>query len=216
MQALFGSQILNLRYYEFTQTDLEGIPLVVARTGWTAELGYELYLRDGSRGEELWERIMEAGKPFGIAPTGPSDIRRIEAGILNYGAGMTLQNNPFEVGLGWLVDLDQSEDFIGRKALERIHRESVRRKLVGIELAGEPIEFNTTKWPVASDGKQISHVTSAIYSPRLRKNVGFAMIPIAQSEHGTSLTSSLPGVGMRTVTVVPMPFVDPSKQIPKA
>jgi glycine cleavage system aminomethyltransferase T len=72
--------VLALRYYYFLETDLDGIPVVVTRTGWTSEVGYEIYLRDGSRGDELWERIMEAGRPFNIRPTGPSDIRRIEGG----------------------------------------------------------------------------------------------------------------------------------------
>ncbi|MGH2538500.1 MAG: glycine cleavage system protein T, partial [Candidatus Promineifilaceae bacterium] len=98
--ALFGADVLALDYYHFLETELDGIPLVVTRTGWSGEVGYELYLRDGRFGAALWERVMAAGRPFGIAPAGPSDIRRIEAGILNYGADMTAENNPYEVGLG--------------------------------------------------------------------------------------------------------------------
>ncbi|MBI2537830.1 MAG: glycine cleavage system protein T, partial [Gemmatimonadetes bacterium] len=105
LEKLFGSRVLDMPYYHFFEAKLDGIPVIVTRTGWTGEVGYEIYLRDGSRGGELWDRVMDAGQPFGIAPTGPSDIRRIEAGILNYGIDMTLENNPYEVGLGWLVDL---------------------------------------------------------------------------------------------------------------
>jgi aminomethyltransferase len=94
-------------YYRFVEKELDGIPLIVTRTGWTGEVGYEIYLRDGSRGIELWEKVMEAGRPFGLAPTGPSDIRRIEAGILNYGIDMTGANNPYEVGLERLVEMKQ-------------------------------------------------------------------------------------------------------------
>jgi aminomethyltransferase len=104
VKTLFGQKVLDLQYYFFLETKLDDIPVIVTRTGWTAEVGYEIYLRDGSKGVKLWERVMEAGKPHNIRPTGPSDIRRIEAGILNWGADMTLDDNPYEVGLGWLVD----------------------------------------------------------------------------------------------------------------
>ena len=213
---LFGDSIAQLRYYYFRDAELDGIPVIVTRTGWTGEVGYEIYLKDSSRGSELWERVMEAGRPFGIAPTGPSDIRRIEAGILNYGADMTLENNPYQVGLDWMVDLDQQADFIGRAALERIRAEGIKRKLVGVEIAGDRIEFNMTKWPVIADGSQVGHITSAIYSPRLSKNLGYAMVPIELAGLGTELTVEIAGTGQRSAQVVPKPFVDPAKEIPKA
>jgi aminomethyltransferase len=216
MQALFGDKILGLHYYHFIETELDGIPVIVTRTGWTGEVGYEIFLRDGSRGVELWERIMEAGKPYNIAPTGPSDIRRIEAGILNYGVDMTLADNPYEVGLGWLVDLDKEADFIGKGALKRIKAEGVKQKLVGVEIEGEPVEFNMTRWTVSRSGTQIGHVTSAIYSPRLKKNIGYAMLPIEHAELGTRLTVAVPGSGDRLARVVKKPFVDPEKDIPKS
>ena len=108
VRRLFGDEVLALRYYWFLETDLDGIPVVVTRTGWSGEVGYEIYLRDGSRGVELWDRVMDAGRDLGISPTGPSDIRRVEAGILNYGIDMTLDTNPYEVGLGWQVTRSDS------------------------------------------------------------------------------------------------------------
>ena len=213
--ALFGEAVAELRYYYFKDTWLDGIPVIVTRTGWTGEVGYEIYLKDSSRGSELWERVMEAGRPFGIAPTGPSDIRRIEAGILNYGADMTLQNNPYEVGLDWMVDLDQEADFIGRAALERIHSEGVKRKLVGIEIGGDRIEFNMIKWPVSRGDDIVGHITSAIYSPRLKKNVGYGMLAAEHTELGTRLFVEISEADGREAVVVPKPFVDPTKEIPK-
>jgi aminomethyltransferase len=213
---LFGQDVLDLRYYYFLETDLDGIPVVVTRTGWSGEVGYEVYLRDGSRGVELWERVMDAGREHGIAPTGPSDIRRIEAGILNYGIDMTLDTNPFEVGLGWQVDLDQEAAFIGRAALERIKAEGPSRLLAGIEIEGEPLDLNMTRWPVEMDGRDVGSVTSAVYSPRLRKNIGYAMLPADRAAIGTRLTVRVPVVGDRSATVVPRPFVDPGKEIPKS
>jgi aminomethyltransferase len=215
VQALFGDKVLALRYYYFLETDLGGIPVVVTRTGWTSEVGYEIYLRDGSRGDELWERIMEAGRPFNIRPTGPSDIRRIEGGILNHGTDITLDTNPYEVGLDRLVDLDKDAEFLGREALRRVRAEGVKRRLVGVEIEGAPIEFNMTRWPVRIESENIGQVTSAIYSPRLQKNIGYAMVPVAHAALGTEFEVETPGGAARAV-VVPMPFVDPGKTIPKS
>ncbi|MGA3072724.1 MAG: glycine cleavage T C-terminal barrel domain-containing protein [Bryobacteraceae bacterium] len=215
VQALFGDKVLALRYYYFLETDLGGIPVVVTRTGWTSEVGYEIYLRDGSRGDELWERIMEAGRPFNIRPTGPSDIRRIEGGILNHGTDITLDTNPYEVGLDRLVDLDKDAEFLGREALRRVRAEGVKRRLVGVEIEGAPIEFNMTRWPVRKGSDAVGQVTSAIYSPRLQKNIGYAMVPVAYAALGTEFEVETPGGAARAV-VVPMPFVDPGKTIPKS
>jgi aminomethyltransferase len=189
--------------------------VVVTRTGWSGEVGYEVYLRDGSRGDELWERIMAAGKPYNMRPTGPSDIRRIEAGILNWGADITLENNVYEVGLERLVDEGKPGDFVGRDALRQIKASGVARKLVGVEIAGDPLEFNMTKWRVLAQGSPVGHITSAIHSPRLRKNIGYAMVPVALATPGTTFTVGVPDGGDRSATVVPMPFIDPKKEIPK-
>jgi len=212
---LFGGSVAEMRYYHFQEANLDGIPLVVTRTGWTGEVGYELYLRDSQRGLDLWEMVMKAGKKYQIRPTGPSDIRRIEAGILNYGADMTLENNPFEVGLDWAVDLNKKAEFIGREALRRIQTEGVMRRLVGVEIDGAPVEFNQTKWEVRVDGKAVGKITSAIHSPRLKKNIGYALVPTELSELGTKLTVVTPW-GARNAVVVPKPFVDPRKEVPKS
>ncbi len=216
LQALFGDRVLQLSYYHFFETSLDGIPVVVTRTGWTGEVGYEIYLRDGSRGLELWERIMEAGQPYHIKPTGPSDIRRIEAGILNWGADMTLANNVYEVGLERLVDKDKAAPYIGREALQRIQQQGVKQKLVGVRIEGDPLEFNMTRWPVSKDGKLIGCITSALHSPRLQLNIGYAMVPVEHAALGTNLVVDVPTVGARPLRVVTKPFVDPAKNIPRS
>jgi glycine cleavage system aminomethyltransferase T len=212
---LFGREVLDLKYYWFTQTEVDGIPVIVTRTGWTSEVGYEVYLLDPARGVDLWERIMEAGRPHQIRPTGPSDIRRIEGGIFNYRADMDWTTNPFELGLDRLVDLDVELPFMGKEALRRIKEEGVSRKMAGVEIAGDRLEMNATAWPVRSDGSVVGRVTSAIWSPRLEKNIGFAWVPVELSELGTSLRVDTAD-GDRDATVVSMPFVDPGKQIPKS
>lgn len=218
MRALVGDEILDLRYYWTMQTEIDGIPVVISRTGWTGELGYEVYLRDDpSLGVELWERIMRAGEPYQIRPTGPSDIRRMEAGIFNYGSDMTLEHTPLEVtGLERMVE-DKAADYIGKEALLRQRAEGVRRKLVGIELEDPPLEIPCQdRWPVRAEGRRVGEVTNAVWSPRLRKNIGYAWVPIELSPHGTALEIEVPEVGSRGARVVPLPFLDPDKQIPKA
>ena len=215
VQDLFGERVPTLGYYQFFEADLGGIPVIVTRTGWTGELGYELYLLDPARGGELWERVMEAGKPYAIAPTGPSDIRRIEAGILNYGVDMTLATNPYEVGLGRLVDLDKPEPFIGREALKRIAAESPKRKLAGVEIDGARLDLNMTRWPVRAGASAVGEITSAVYSPRLRKNIGYAMVPAEHAALGAKLRVQTAD-GERSATVVEMPFIDPKKLTAKS
>jgi aminomethyltransferase len=159
---------------------------------------------------------MDAGKPHQIRPTGPSDIRRIEAGILNWGADMALENNVYEVGLERLVDEDKAAPYIGKEALKKIRRKGVTRKLVGLEIAGDPLPFNAVRWNVKGGEKAVGRVTSAVWSPRLKKNLGYAMLPVAQSALNSTLSVEIPGIGERQATVVERPFVDPDKAIPKA
>jgi glycine cleavage system aminomethyltransferase T len=212
VRELFGNEILDLPYYFFTETEVQRIPVVVTRTGWTSEVGYEVYLRDPGRGADLWELIMEAGKPHQIRPTGPSDIRRVEGGIFNWGADMTHEDNPFELGLDRLVDLEVP--CVARDALNRIATNGVARRIVGIELDGARFpSLNFTKWRVSVDGSQVGKVTSAVHSPRLEKNIGYAWVPVENAAPGAELHVESEW-GARTAKVVPMPFWDPEKQIP--
>lgn len=215
VQALFGDAVVELKYYYFLEADVDGIPVIVTRTGWSGEVGYEIYLRDSRRGVELWNRVMEAGRPYGITPTGPSDIRRVEAGILNYGIDMTIENTPYEVGLDWMVKLEDGSDFIGREALQRVAAEGVRRKLVGVEIEGDRLGMNMTRWPVSAGGKAVGQITSALYSPRLKKNIGYAMVPVEHADLGVTLETETPD-GTRGTVVVQKPFVDPEKAVPKS
>ena len=217
MAKLLGPEILDLRYYFWTESKIAGAPVVITRTGWTSEVGYEVYLTDTTKGVEVYEAIMEAGQEFGIRPTGPSDIRRIEGAIFNWGADMTYDNNPLEMGLERLVDwgLDDASS-ISMAALRSIKERGVRQTVNGLELDGDPFpELNNLKWPVVDAGERIGTVTSAIYSPRLERNIGFAWLPVERSTLGERVTVETEW-GPRHGVVVEMPFVDPSKQIPVA
>ncbi|HLJ66944.1 MAG TPA: glycine cleavage T C-terminal barrel domain-containing protein [Chloroflexota bacterium] len=225
MVDLFGESILDIPYYYLSHRELEGVPVIVSRTGYTSELGYEIYVTDASRnGPKIWDTVMEAGEPHGLKVIGPCHIRRIEGGILALGADMWYDTNPFEVDMGyeWMVDLNQEADFIGKEALKRIKAEGIKRKLVGVEIGGAQLGsyIDGTMadfFPVFAPGqdRQIGNVTSACYSPRLEKNIGFAMIPIEYAEMGTELETITPQAGRTSAVVVPKPFVDPGKEIPK-
>ena len=217
LRGLVGPPVVNLEYYHFLEAKIDGNPVIVTRTGWSAEVGYEIYLLDGSRGTDLWNRVMDAGRPFNIRPTGPSEYRRIEAGILNYPSDINLDCNPYEAGLGWLVDLDKKREFIGRAALREIKRDGPRRKLVGVEVPGEEVirPWLAHPWPVRKDGKEVGTLTALAMSPRLKKNIGYAWVPIRLSKLGTEIEIVTP-LGLRKAIVVKKPFIDPKKEVPKS
>ena len=213
MAALFGESIRDLKYYWLDHFELDGIPLVISRTGWSSELGYELYLLDGSQGVALWEKLMAVGEPMGLRPGHTSSIRRIEGGMLSYHADMDAQTNPFELGLDRLVDLEMPADFIGKAALKRVQQQGIARQQIGLEIDGEPLPSpNTQFWPVEVNGKVIGKVTSAVYSPRLQKNIALAMVASAHSAVGITCDVQLPDE-TRSGAIVPKPFYDPKKQI---
>ena len=213
MVALFGDWVADLRYYRLRETQLDGIPLVVSRTGWSSELGYEIYLRDGSRGDELWERIMSTGAPLGLKPGHTSSIRRIEGAMLSYHADATIENNPFELGLDRLVAVDADIEFVGKEALRRIRDEGVSRRQVGLVIEMEPLGGpNTTFWPVLADGETVGQVTSAVWSPRLEQNIALAMVAVEHSGAGTSL-EVMTDRGATPASVVDTPFYDPKKSL---
>ena len=213
MIKLFGDSIKDLKYYWLREYTLDGIPLIVSRTGWSSELGYEIYLRDGSKGNELYEKIMVAGKDHGLQPGHTSSIRRIEGGMLSYHADADINTNPYELGLDRLVNLDSKVNFIGKEALKKIQQEGIKRIQVGLELEGEPLKGpNTTFWSIQKEDEVIGKVTSAIYSPRLKKNIALAMIKINQSKIGNKLKIKTKENEINC-TVVEKPFFDPRKKI---
>ena len=213
MIKLFGEDIKNLKYYWLREYNLDGIPLIISRTGWSSELGYEIYLRDGSKGNELYEKIMLAGKDHGLQPGHTSSIRRIEGGMLSYHADADINTNPFELGLDRLVSLDNNINFVGKEALQKIKDKGITRKQVGIEIDSEPLKGpNTTFWKIEKNNIEIGKVTSAVYSPRLKKNIALAMVSVDQSELGNKFQANT-DKGKFNCVVVEKPFYDPKKKI---
>lgn len=223
MVDLFGERVLEMAYYHLMEAELDGMSVVVSRTGYSGEIGYEIYLREaGAHGQELWNRVLESGRPHGMQVIGPCHIRRIEGGMLAFGCDIWYDTNPFEVGMGyeWMVDFRGDEHFIGRDALLRIRNEGVRRKLVGVEIDGPGVGYFTDGsmidvFPVYSGaGEWLGKVTSACHSPRLKKNIGYAMVPVDYAEVGTGLRIEA-NTGVQDAVVVPKPFYDPRKDTPK-
>ena len=213
MHALFGDSIFALKYYWLREYDLDGIPLIVSRTGWSSELGYELYLRDSSKGDELWEKIMTAGQPFGLQPGHTSSIRRIEGGMLSYHADMNIQTNPYELGMDRLIDLDADFDFIGKSALQKIRQDGVSRQHVGLIIDGPAITgSNTRYWNLEKEGQKVGEITSAVFSPRLEENIALAMVEKAFAAIGTEFQVTTTN-GNSTARVVEKPFFDPKKKL---
>ena len=213
MKTLFGESIKNLKYYWLRKINLDQIPLIVSRTGWSSELGYEIYLRDGSKGNELWEKIMEAGKEFGLKPGHTSSIRRIEGGMLSYHADADINTNPYELGLNRLVDTDIEANFIGKDALINIKKNGIKRKQIGLIIKCDPLKGpNTTFWTLSKNNKVVGKITSAVYSPRLKKNIALAMVSIGSDSIGTILDVDI-NTKKTKATVVEKPFFDPRKKI---
>jgi aminomethyltransferase len=217
LRELVGDEVLDVRYYWTLDAKVDGIPVVISRTGWTGEIGYELYLTDHTRGADLWDAIMSAGGRYDIRPIAPCEPRRIEAGIFNYNSDMTLADNPFMVmGLERLVE-EQEADYIGKAALERIRHEGVPRRLVGIEMPGEPLAIEITEErPAFRDGQRVGRVTDLVWSPRLERNIGYVWVPTELSAPGTPLQVELKDGRVADAATAAIPFIDPGKAVPAA
>ena len=215
LEKLVGSAIYDIKYYWIEEFDIAGIPVVISRTGWTAIPGFEVNLLDRSKGDELWNAIATAGEEFDIRPIAPCEARRIEAGIFNYGSDIRLGDTPFHVmGLERLVE-DQPQDYIGKAALEELRTKGVDRKLVGIELDGDELRAEMSEyWAVSSNGKQVGHMTDAVWSPGLKKNIGYVWVPIDLAEPGHHLDVETEDGEHLTGSTAAIPFVDPRKEKP--
>ena len=212
-EKLFGEIAITLGYYQCVELELNGIPVVLTRTGWSGELGYEIYL-DHSRGKELWDIIMEAGREYGILPACPSLMRSVEGGILSYISDITREDTPFTIGLDRLLDLDKPSDFIGKEALQRLATETPPRKLVGANFGGEPVGGNDKFWDVYSEGNVVGRITRCCYSPRLEHNIALVNVPTELSEPGTKVQLDIRGT-LVDAEIVALPWFESHKIIPE-
>lgn len=204
--GLFGDWVRQLKYFWFRETELDGIPILLARSGWSKQGGFELYLRDARRGGDLYWRVKEAGAPHGIVSSAPSDIERVESGLLSYGADARYGVDPFEAGLGALVHLDRPDDFVGKAALGKIRQTGVRRRRVGYVIGGERIQGITDWRDVFLGAEVVGTVTEAVYSPRLMQNIAVGMLSTGIADEVDGLEASL-AEGRRPARVSALPFI---------
>lgn len=175
-----GDWVRDLRYFWFRETDIDGIPVVVARSGWSKQGGFELYLMDGSKGTKLWNIVKEAGKPWGIGPGTPNFAERVESGLLSFGGDTDDRTNPFEVRLEKFVDLDLSDEVIGIGALRRISAEGPKRRQLGVMLEGAtPTQLGFLWHDIRAGGRKIGVMTNCVWSYRLKRNIGFGLVAVS-------------------------------------
>ena len=210
---LLGEWVRELKYFHFRETMLDNIPLIAGRSGWSKQGGFEFYLRDGSKGAELWDRVKEIGAPYEIGPGAPNPIERLESGLLSYRVDTLPDSDPFEVGLNKMISLDRTDKFIGKTALRRKAEQGSSRKLVGIVINGEPLVPNEHPWPTNVDGKPVGSVRAACYSPRRRENIGIALLSVLYSGLGIKLQIESDS-GLKFGEIVPLPLVPPGTPIP--
>ncbi len=210
MANLFGDAVLDLRYYRLMSARFQGCDLRISRTGYSGEFGYEIYLETASQGDALFEALLEAGAECNVRPGAINQVRRIESGILSWGIDMTMQDTPYEVGLGRLVDLDGPSDFIGRAALARLHNAPLRKQLVGLVLDGPPLDQNETAWSIFSGAQTVGQLTSLCHSPGLDKNIALGFVRPDLAALGTDLSVET-WDGPRRATVAQRPFA-PKRQ----
>jgi aminomethyltransferase len=185
--GLLGDWVRDLKYFWFRETELDGIPLVVARSGWSKQGGFELYLLDATRGGELWQRVEAAGRPYGIGPGGPNYVERVESALLSYGADNEPDCDPFEMGLARFVDLERADDFVGKARLIERKAAGPRRRLVGVFLDGPPLGSNQYPWPATLEGRPVGTIRVVAHSKRFGRNIGLALLRAEAAEPGPRL-----------------------------
>jgi aminomethyltransferase len=209
--SVFGDWARELGFYRFRETEIDGIPLLLARMGYSHERCFELFLLDESRGDDLWNILWSAGRDLDVTGGAPNQALRLEAGLLSYLSDMNARTNPFEVGLGWSVNLDKQADFVGREVLSGLSNNGTARRLVGVEIDGEPLwAGNQNHWPVAVGGEPAGHLTSCGYSPRLEKNIGYCMLASGADTIGEPIIIETPHGNLHGC-VVDMPWIGRQK-----
>lgn len=203
---VFGDWIHKIRFFGFKETEIDGIPVAVARSGWSKQGGFEIYLMDGTRGTDLWNIIKEAGQPYDIGPGNPNACERVESGLLSWGGDTDEHTNPFEVRMGEYVSLDLPDEVVGMAALKHAHSEGIKRHQIGVKLEGDTPTALPFIWhDIMMDGEKIGDMTNCVWSHRLKANIGFALVSRA-AQPGASVTVKKDGRDIAGV-LTDLPFI---------
>ena len=215
VKKVFGEEFSNLKYYQFKKCIYKDIPLYISRTGWSSELGFEIFLCDKNKGKKLWDEILSIGQPFGLKVGHTSTIRRIEGGMLSYHADMNSNNNPYELGLERLINLEKENDFIGKNSLKKIKKNGTEFLQTGIFIKSKPMKNpNTDFLEIFYQNKVIGKVTSAVFSPRIKKNIGLSLLKKEYIILGKKYNVKIDNKFFEC-EVTNIPFYDPEKKITK-
>jgi len=194
MADVAGEHTRDIRFFWFIDETIAGTPVKIARSGWGGQGGFEVYLQDSSKANDLWDVFWEAGQKYDIGPGAPNLIDRIESGLLSYGQDMRLENNPFEAALDRYVDIDKGAEYMCRDALSRVRDEGPARRLVRLFIDGNALPPMRTDWPVQDqEGNDTGIVTSRVWSPRFGTNIAFAYVTRAHTAPGTPLNVDADG-----------------------
>lgn len=203
--GVFGEAVRDIRFFRFAPMMLDGQEYLVARSGYSKQGGFEIYLQDSAHGEALWDAVVEAGKPYDIHPGGPNLIERIEGGLLSYGNDMTRENTPFECGLGKFCKGVANIDCIGRDVLLKELEVGPSRQIRGLTIDDPDLPPTVAPWAISVDGMPAGQVTSSVWSPRLETQVSIAMVNKEFWDPGTVVTVETPN-GQRPGQVAMLPF----------
>ncbi len=207
---LFGEHTRDIKFFWFIETELDGIPLVLCRSGWSKQGGFELFLQDGSRGDELWAKVMAAGEKYNIGPGAPNHVERVESALLSWGGDNDRDSNPFEVGMARYVHTDIDSDYVGKKALQEIlDNGGPKRLLCGLVVDSDvadawPLPERT---PVRVDGEIVGMLSAVVHSHRLGKTIGLAQINRELVEKGDQVVDIDRRKGASTATITAIPFI---------
>jgi len=201
MADVIGPEVRNVRFFRFIETQIAGIPVILARSGWSGQGGFEIYLQDSGLGLALWDAIWAKGEAYNIRAGCPNLIERLETGLLSYGSEMRLNNNPFECGLGRFFTLGKKAEYMSREALDRIAKEGIKQKMINLAIDGDPLVAPRSTFDVLDHAdKVVGIVTSLAYSRKFATNLSFATVAIDSAAKGTKL-QVVTSQGTRAATV---------------
>ena len=209
LKKITDVDLSGIEYYHFKRGRLAGEEMIISRTGYTGELGFELYFRwDEPAAKKVWDAVFAAGKEFGITPIGlgARDTLRLEMGYCLYGNDIDQTTHPLEAGLGWITMMSKG-DFVGKSAMTKAKAEGLRRTLVGFTLSEKAVARHG--YPLTAKGREVGHVTSGTFSPSLERAIGLGYVSIGNDEEGDTIHVAIRGKEV-PATIVKIPFVNKS------
>ena len=187
MADVFGDEVRSIRFFRFKRLEFNNQALIVARSGYSKQGGFEIYVEGDQNAMPLWNALFEAGKKYNVHAGCPNLIERIEGGLLSYGNDMTDDNTPHECGLGKFCDTHDALGCVGRDALLRVAKEGPTQMIRAIEISGPDVGVCDRWWPIIANEKQVGRVSSAAYSPDFKTNVAVGMVKMTHWDENTKV-----------------------------